>query len=350
MYQFPVHRIILLILLVLVCTGITVGETTLQNWTNSDGNQVFNGPDKPTLVTFGECVKVHTITTLHWNWGKGDEPGKISLFHKDGAAYGPYDAFGENATDGTGNALWVCRPDEILKAGTYLVSDSNPATWSQNDGSDNRGITTIRYEPVSCMNEPVNSTKSAENSERKIPEGYENGVILNSVDDEAQDLDGGAITSEKVPVIDQIAFIPLYRSVTGGQNIYATLRVKNTGERDLEDGYITIRLISQDGAFSYRGGRGKLPLITVNEERDIHLIIPVLHPDADTSGTNILTCTAYLMDGTISERMSGGYFETRGRVSLPRDLQITVTGCCLEPYTTDTIRGCPSDSEKEKNT
>ena len=42
MYQFPVHRIILLILLVLVCTGITVGETTLQNWTNSDGNQVFN--------------------------------------------------------------------------------------------------------------------------------------------------------------------------------------------------------------------------------------------------------------------------------------------------------------------
>ena len=65
----------------------------------------------------------------------------------------------------------------------------------------------------------------------------------------------------------------LSSSIHGGDPVYVMLRVKNTGERALEDGYVTIRFISKDNSFSYKGGTVHHPTINFGEERDIPLII-----------------------------------------------------------------------------
>lgn len=348
MNKFLFHKVCLLLCLFLV-TGptATVSGVTL-NWTNGDQGQVYNGPDKPTIVTFNDCVKIRSITTTHWNWGKGDKPGKISLFHEDGTPYGPWDCIGENATNGATNVYWVSRPGEVLKAGTYLVTDSNPGTWSQNDGSDNRGIATIAYEPISCLNQTENLSASPDEQVMDIPDDFTDGVTLSADMADPATLSGGANLSEKEPSIEQVGFTPLYRNINGGQNVYAILRVKNTGNRDLEEGYVTIRFISQDGTYSYRGGTGKLPIITAGEERDIALIIPTEGPIRNGAVTNTLYCTVYSLDGHINELMEGGYFESRGLISLSRENLITVSGCCKEPFTEDSIRGCGDESYQKE--
>jgi hypothetical protein len=339
MNRLSYHRLCI-ILFVFLVPGITIVHGDILNWTNGDNNPVYNGPDKQTIVSFHDCVKIHSISTYHYNYGKGDTPGKISLFHDDGTPYGPWGTAGEGGTDGTRSVYWISRPGEVLKPGNYLVTDSSPGTWAQNDGSDNRGIVTIEYEPVPCDPDSGDINSSPDTMAPAIPEEFSEGVMLATGNIDLATLPGGATGDEKIPVIRQVGFTPLFRSVNGGENIYATIRVKNTGDRDLEDGYIIIRLVSQDGTYSSRGGMGRLPVITTGEERDIALIIPTIKPEPAGEGSNALFCTVYTMDGSISELMEGGYLESRGLIHLPRDNLITVTGCCREPYTADTIRGC----------
>ena len=119
------------------------------------------------------------------------------------------------------------------------------------------------------------------------------------------------------------------------------LRVKNTGERALEDGYVTIRFISKDGSFSYKGGTAKIPAIIAGEERDIPLIIRTEEADGKQTG-NTLSCSEYLLDGSINELMEGGYFEKRGELIMAREKYIDVNGCCQEPFSGTSVRGCRS--------
>lgn len=332
-----------LLCFILSAIMIATGAGQEQTWTNGNPDTLYNGPDKPTSVTFSSCVKILSISTNHWNYGHGDTPGSISLFHNDGTPYGPWGAFGENGTTGVLNSVWVTRPGEVVKAGTYSVTDSSPQTWAENDASDNRGITTIVSEPVNCLNEtgdiPLSENETI-TPVPTIPEEMEGGITLTPGDIDPATLNGGANDTEKVPVIEQVGFKPFSSLIHGGEPVYAMLRVKNTGYRALQDGYVTIRLIGAQGISSYQGGWAKIPVITAGEERDIPLIIPTNRPGQNRTAENTLFCTDYLLDGKIKELMEGGYFETRGDLLMSRQKLITVTGCCQEPYTVSTIRGC----------
>ena len=343
MHELPYTRIYLLFCLFLVLGWSATVSGSVLNWTNENTGTVYNHPDKPTLVSFSGCVKILSITTNHWNYGTGDTPGKINLFHDDGTSYGPWGTVGMNGTNDAPNVYWVSRPGEILKGGTYTVSDSGPGTWGQNDASDNRGIVTISYEPVNCPNETGETPGAGDElvqTPSPVPEGMEDGVTMNPGDVDPGTLTGGANDTETVPVIEQVVFRPISDSIHGGDPAYVMLRVKNTGYRALDDGYVTIRFISKDGLYSYRAGTAKIPPFTAGEERDIPLIIRTEGPQANGTGTNTLYCTEYLLDGSINELMEGGYFEKRGELSMPREKFIKVTGCCQEPYTGDSFRGC----------
>jgi len=133
----------------------------------------------------------------------------------------------------------------------------------------------------------------------------EGGVTITAGDLDPATLKGGANTTETVPVIEQVAFRPLSSSIHGGVPAYVMLRVKNTGGRAPEDGYVTIRFISKDGTFSYKGGTAHLPTIYPGEERDVPLIIKTQRAGEKKTG-NTLYCSEYLLDGSINELMEGG--------------------------------------------
>lgn len=337
-------RLFLVLSLLLTICWTTSASGTAQTWTNENADTLFSGPDKPTLVTFNTCVKILSVTTNHWNYGQGETPGKISLNHEDGTIYGPWRAFGVNGTKNEPDVYWSFNPGEVVKAGTYLVSDTSPRTWVQNDASDNRGMVTIVTEPVPCLNATGDIplvTNETEDPAPPVPEEIEGGVLLTPGDIDPGTLKGGTNNTETVPVIEQVGFRLLSGSIQGGDPVYAMLRVKNTGDRALEDGYVSIRLISAGDISTYRAGMGKVPIITAGEERDIPLIIPTSGPGMNETGsTDTLLCTDYLLDGRIHELMEGGYFEVRGELLLSRQKVISVTGCCQEPYTVHTLRGC----------
>ncbi len=340
------YRIVLfLFILMLPAVSGVHGASQEQTWTNENNESLFNGPDKPTQITFTSCMKILSITTNHWNYGQGDTPGKLSLVHEDGTVYGPWRAFGVNGSGNEPNAYWTFNPGEVVKAGTYLVSDTNPQTWVQNDASDNRGMATIISVPSPCLNEagdiPADATVPIEPTPT-VPVEAEGGIELTPGEIDPSTLSGGAYDRETVPILEQVGFRLVNDQIHGGDPVYALLRVKNTGYRALEDGYITIRLISTSDIATYRAGMAKLPVITAGEERDIPLIIPTSGPDenTNTSAGNTLFCSDYLLEGTINELMQGGYFQRRGDLLLPRQKLLTVTGCCQEPHTQNTVRGC----------
>jgi len=337
------------VLFFLVISLLTITATTVagdqQTWTNANNDTLYSGPDKPTQVTFTTCMKILSITTNHWNFGKGDTPGKISLAHTDGTVYGPWRAFGINGTDGGENVYWSYNPREVVKPGTYLVSDTNPQTWAQNDVSDNRGIATIVYEPSSCQDESVETTENTSVTAQPtstVPPEMEGAITLTPGVIDPSTLAGGENETETVPVIEQVVFKLLSSEIHGGDPVYAMLRVRNSGFRALEDGYITVRLVSPTGITTYLSGMAQLPPITAGEERDIPLIIPTAKPDGNKvkPTENSLICGNYILDGSITEHMEGGKLFRRGDLLLPREKMISVTGCCQEPQTTNLLRGC----------
>jgi hypothetical protein len=93
-------------------------------------------------------VTLTYIDTYHWNNGIGVKPGKIGLIDGNGKQYGPWQAVGQAGQGGVPDALWVVRPNVKLPTGTYIVTDSNPETWSFNSKSGNAGFTGIQYKSV----------------------------------------------------------------------------------------------------------------------------------------------------------------------------------------------------------
>jgi len=333
------------IIVMLITITVTTVSGEKQTWTNENDKTLFTSPEKPTRVTFTNCVNILSITTNHWNYGKGSNPGKISLVHEDGTVYGPWRAFGINGSDGEQNVYWSCNPQEIIKPGTYLISDTNSQTWAENDASDNRGIATVVSESSSCLDgngdiaEPSTSTALPIAT---IPPEIEDPITLIPGKIDITNLTGGETNVEIVPVIEQVVFRLLSDEIHGGDPVYALLRIRNTGFRALEDGYITIRLISPTGITTYLSGMAELPVITADEERDIFLIIPTSKPEENqnTSSKSTLICGDYILDGTITEHMEGGKLVRRGDLLLPREKMISVTGCCQEPDTNNLLRGC----------
>lgn len=101
---------------------------------------VHNGPIKPTIMTLSGPTELATITTYHWNDGRGTAaPGTIGLRSATGATFGPWPATGAAGQGGVKNVYWTASPKVVLPAGAYTVLDSDPATWAQNDQSGGVG-------------------------------------------------------------------------------------------------------------------------------------------------------------------------------------------------------------------
>ena len=94
--------------------------------------------DRPWLVTY--------VMTYHWNGGRGQTPGGISLRHQDGTSYGPWQASGRPSQGSRTNLYWDCWPNVVIKPGVYTVIDSHRASWAWNAQSGG-GIAEIRGVP-----------------------------------------------------------------------------------------------------------------------------------------------------------------------------------------------------------
>jgi len=104
---------------------------------------VQNGPANPTTFTLADARLITRVRNYHWNSSSGSTPGRISLRHSDGTVYGPWQCSGSTGQGGVPNAYWWCYPNVTIKAGTYTVIDSEPATWSHNSGSNYSGFTYV---------------------------------------------------------------------------------------------------------------------------------------------------------------------------------------------------------------
>ncbi|MDZ4835151.1 MAG: caspase family protein [Candidatus Melainabacteria bacterium] len=111
---------------------------------NGNIGRVFNQPTAPTAFSINAPVLVTMITNYHWNDGKGQDPGNITLVNLDGTVYGPWRSHGLAGQGSAPNAHWQCSIDVLLKPGLYMVLDSDVNTWSQNRQSGGSGMTTIQ--------------------------------------------------------------------------------------------------------------------------------------------------------------------------------------------------------------
>ncbi len=122
--------------------ALSVVEETLLD--NGNIQAVSNNPTQPTRFTINAPYNISFIETYHWNSQQGKPPGTISLRHSDGTQYGPWAAQSRAGQWNTPNAYWFVSPFVVIKPGTYTVVVSDPASWSHNNTSGNRGFAIVR--------------------------------------------------------------------------------------------------------------------------------------------------------------------------------------------------------------
>ncbi|PYT04950.1 MAG: hypothetical protein DMF60_13620, partial [Acidobacteria bacterium] len=119
---------------------------TLALWASPAGAQnrdLFNnfnvssiaGPNAPIfnpVFTLPGAARITELVTYHWNNGQGATPGTISLRDQTNRVYGPFAARGESGQGGAPNVNWVATVNLTVPAGTFIVFDSEPGTWSRN--------------------------------------------------------------------------------------------------------------------------------------------------------------------------------------------------------------------------
>jgi hypothetical protein len=96
--------------------------------------------DEPTMITF--------IQTYHWNDAQGSPPGKIILKTGGGELVGSWAPTTAEGQGGVPNAYWIVEPELILEPGSYLLTDTSPATWATNAEAGGQGMATVRGRPV----------------------------------------------------------------------------------------------------------------------------------------------------------------------------------------------------------
>ena len=112
-------------------------------WSNFNTSSVHNDAAAYITLNIVDELRLQSITTYHWNNGRGKYPGLISI-REDGKEIGTWEAVGRPGS-GVENVYWDVFPDIILEAGhSYDFMDSSPATWSCNSGSDGDGFLEIR--------------------------------------------------------------------------------------------------------------------------------------------------------------------------------------------------------------
>jgi hypothetical protein len=128
------------------CVEITVSDVAIDDeeiFSNENIGGVGNGPTNPTVFTIDRERLITYVRNYHYFNG-GVLPGTIALKHSDGTVYGPWQTWGAVGQGGVSNAYWIFHPLVKIKAGTYTVIDSHPATWSNNAWSNYQGFTNVR--------------------------------------------------------------------------------------------------------------------------------------------------------------------------------------------------------------
>ena len=120
-----------------------------------DGTDVFNSNfnNEEIVSTAQYCpeitpdsdIPLRVVTTDHWDYGWGVEPGQISIYDvTDGVLLGTWDAYGRGRAD-VPNVFWDIFPEITLEKGhTYRIIDSAPYTWSSNEASGYCGFVEFR--------------------------------------------------------------------------------------------------------------------------------------------------------------------------------------------------------------
>jgi hypothetical protein len=128
-----------------ICFERSAAIVLFDNWNKQ---AVFNNPTVPTQFTITQDYFLTYIANYHWNEGKGIARGDISLRDQNGKLYGPWRAITSSGQGEKQNVNWECKPSVRIPAGTYIVIDSDVASWSQNEKSGRRGISLVKGYPA----------------------------------------------------------------------------------------------------------------------------------------------------------------------------------------------------------
>lgn len=118
-------------------------QGSIKIYDNFNDERVHNKPQRTTVFTVNKPTVITAIRDYHWNDGRGAAAGNIWLVDQGGRKYGPWSASGVSGARGVQNAYWVVSPGVKIKAGTYTIYDSDPATWSQNPRSQGAGLSQV---------------------------------------------------------------------------------------------------------------------------------------------------------------------------------------------------------------
>ena len=114
-----------------------------QIFNNGNRSGVGNGVKSNTYFYVGKTTTISSISNYHWNNGKGAQPGKIGLRNYQGTILGTWQSVGSDGMGGVKNANWTVYPNITLQPGIYQITDSEPSTWSQNEGSFGAGFSIV---------------------------------------------------------------------------------------------------------------------------------------------------------------------------------------------------------------
>lgn len=121
-------------------TSVTYDEPAGAAFTGPEVEIFHSGNDlgvsnggKETAFTLSRPTRITYLLSYHYNGGKGAPGGTLKIVGEDGATWGPWKAETQS------KVYWIVRPNVNLPAGRYRVQDSDPATWSQNEGSKGQG-------------------------------------------------------------------------------------------------------------------------------------------------------------------------------------------------------------------
>lgn len=123
-------------------TGYTCSGPQKKLLDSSNVYGVVNGGKPPAFLTYGKAYCVTSITTYHWNNGKGAQPGTIAL-KTSSQTLGPWRAKGSAGQGGAQNVNWTVNlstAKPVVVDGAYSCVDSDPKTWSSNQQSHGTGF------------------------------------------------------------------------------------------------------------------------------------------------------------------------------------------------------------------
>lgn len=147
--------------LALVARAQSPDDRITRVFDNGNPGAVQNRPSRDTVFVLAAPARVTSITTYHWNDGRGGPGGTLALRSRAGETFGPWPVRVDQ------RVYWVAEPGVTIPAGTYTVVDSSPATWSHNAASGGAGMAWIEGHAVRATGEdraPMGRMGPAESS------------------------------------------------------------------------------------------------------------------------------------------------------------------------------------------